>query len=753
MKETKKIASYWIPIFFGILTAIFFYQTILSGKIPVPVDTLVGLYHPWRDVYAQTNPRGVPFKNFLITDPVRQQIPWRKVAMEQWKRGQIPTWNAYSFAGSRLDSNIQAAVYYPLNLIFLLPNFVAGWSFLIIIQPFVAGLGLFLYLRHHKLSTIASIFGSISWAFGGFSIAWLTWGTIVQSAMWLPILLLCLDHLIEPRMSKSEETRWMCVSWMSVFLMMSAGHSQVALYGLTVALLYALRLYRQGKYSRQINKMVLSRLVIVGLVSIVFTLPIWLPQLSTLTQSTRIAQESHPQGWFLPWQNLIQFVAPDFFGNPATMNYWGVWNYGEFIGYIGIIPIIFAISAAFTTTATMFWSFVAIGALFFMLPHPITVVLSTMKIPLLGVLQPTRLMMPVVLALSVLVAYGIDSWRSLSKRIMATVTMMGAVFLLLLLGVLVGSKFLSLSAGSLAISLRNLVVPIGVFTLSVALIVAGRHVSKQKQTYILVVLLLLTVIDIFRFGWKFTPFVDAAYFFPSSKVIEYLQRQPRPFRVASIDDRVLPPNVSDFYNIESVGGYDPLASLRYENFLTASERNKPDLTRPTGFNRIYTAHNISSILFPLFSVQYILSIDAQDKPWLTLAFEEGQTKVYKNLLAFPRVYLAEQIDVVEGSDPQKILAKIFEGMRQSRPAVVEVAVPVLSIPLTSDESVTISSYKPEQIIIKTHTVNPRFVVVLNNYDGLWHATLDGKPISLVRVNYLFIGLVVPAGSHEVQLIH
>jgi len=52
-------------------------------------------------------------------------------------------------------------------------------------------------------------------------------------------------------------------------------------------------------------------------------------------------------GWFIPWQNLIQFLAPDFFGNPATLNYYGIWNYGEFIGYIGIFPLIMAFFALF----------------------------------------------------------------------------------------------------------------------------------------------------------------------------------------------------------------------------------------------------------------------------------------------------------------------------------------------------------------------------------------------------------------------
>ena len=92
-----KRADGFAAFFFVLLVGVFFWQTVFQGKLPVPSDTLVGLYHPWRDLYRDTNPRGVPFKNFLITDPVRQQIPWRKIVIDQWKEGIIPTWNPFNF--------------------------------------------------------------------------------------------------------------------------------------------------------------------------------------------------------------------------------------------------------------------------------------------------------------------------------------------------------------------------------------------------------------------------------------------------------------------------------------------------------------------------------------------------------------------------------------------------------------------------------------------------------------------------------
>ncbi len=64
--NTKNLHTICLLIFI-MFVGIFFQSVIAEKKIPAPTDTLVGLYHPWRDLYAGNYPRGIPFKNFLIT--------------------------------------------------------------------------------------------------------------------------------------------------------------------------------------------------------------------------------------------------------------------------------------------------------------------------------------------------------------------------------------------------------------------------------------------------------------------------------------------------------------------------------------------------------------------------------------------------------------------------------------------------------------------------------------------------------------
>ena len=84
--------------------------------MPIPSDTIIGLYHPFRDLFAKQYPNGVPYKNYLITDPVRQEYPWRYLEVSIENIGQLPLWNPYTFGGSPLLANFQSAVFYPFNI-------------------------------------------------------------------------------------------------------------------------------------------------------------------------------------------------------------------------------------------------------------------------------------------------------------------------------------------------------------------------------------------------------------------------------------------------------------------------------------------------------------------------------------------------------------------------------------------------------------------------------------------------------------
>jgi hypothetical protein len=148
------------------------------------------------------------------------------------------------------------------------------------------------------------------------------------------------------------------------------------------------------------------------------------------------------------------------------------------------------------------------------------------------------------------------------------------------------------------------------------------------------ILVLITVIDLFRFGWKFEPFTNKEYLFPSTSVMSFLQNQKGTFRVMATDSRILPPNFSIMYKLQTLDGYDPLYLQRYGELMAASGRGKPDISTPFGFNRIITPQDPISRTTDLLGVKYVLSLEKINSSKLKLVFTDGFVKVYEKYPGF-----------------------------------------------------------------------------------------------------------------------
>jgi len=223
----------YLALLIVFIVSLFFYPLFFQGKLPIPADTIVGLYHPFRDLYSAEYPNGIPFKNFLITDPVRQQIPWRFISLEIIKEKELPLWNPYAFSGYPLLGNFQSAVFNPLNIFILLLPFWLGWTIIVFLQPILAALFMFYYLAYLRLTKIASFLGGVTFAFSGFMIAWLEWGTLGYVLAFVPLILLSMEHLI-----KQWTRRWAAVFTLSAIIQVFSGHLQVWFYTFILINLY-----------------------------------------------------------------------------------------------------------------------------------------------------------------------------------------------------------------------------------------------------------------------------------------------------------------------------------------------------------------------------------------------------------------------------------------------------------------------------------------------------------------------------------
>ena len=363
---------------------LFFLPNLVGGKIPIPADAILGLYHPWRDVsYEGYNAGKFPVKNPLITDPVLQTYPWRKIVLDNLKQGKLPHWNPYSFSGQPLFANIQSAPFQIFNIFFLLFPFKLAWGLQIILPLILGTFFMSLFLKNLNLSNEAIIFGSLILPFSGFFVAWSEWGTVISSAIWLPLILYTLNQLFK-KISPFIFLLLVLAVNQSIF----SGHIQTSTYVVSASILYVLFLFAKSRKFTSIAICLFG--VALGIAISAIQL---VPTLEFVKLSARSLDQSYSVGrqdWFPPIQNLVQFFVPDFFGNPATYNYWGVWNYGELVSFVGVIAFNFAIFGLLVQRKQIyFFIFLLVLSFFLALENPISKIPYLLNIPFISSMQPS----------------------------------------------------------------------------------------------------------------------------------------------------------------------------------------------------------------------------------------------------------------------------------------------------------------------------------------------------------------------------
>ncbi|MBI2010524.1 MAG: YfhO family protein [Candidatus Chisholmbacteria bacterium] len=717
LSSIKQVSRVWEKLVIGviIITLGVFFAPVFKGKVPLPADALVGLYHPYRDFFAPEYPLGIPYKNFLITDPIRQQFVWKKLAVGELKQGRIPWWNPYTFSGTPLLATMQAGVFYPLNVVFWLPNFITAWTLFIVIQPLLGAIFFYWFLRSHQIHPLASAFGSLSFIFSGFFVVWLEWGNIGHIILWLPLLFLSIDKIVS-----RGKWWWHAVFVMALVSQFFAGHLQISFYVIAITLAYTF--YKVWHLPLESRKRMTKFFIFHFSFFILATAIQWLPTAQFISLSNRDADQQNlltRPDWFLPWQNLAQLVAPDFFGNPSTLNYWGVWNYAEFVGYVGLVPLLFALYAILKPSKGLgfFAALVALGALALALPTPIAKLPFIFNLPLLSQAQPSRLLAIIIFCLSILASLGLDTFikTKTDQRLWISVAAVGVT--ITLLWVISFGFIATPSLDPQSIAQRNLILPSVIFGAALSLIAARQFLPQlsllRKSVVLALLLVIITAFDLYRFATKFTPFSPQEYIYPTTKTLAFLKDDSDIFRLMTTDRRLLPPNVTLAYNLQTIEGYDPLYLKTYAQLITAAEAGKPQAT-PHSFNRIITPGNIDSGVINQLNVKYILALNDIQNENLALVFQEGETRIYENKEVQPR-------------------ARLVEGKGQ----------------------VDIQSYTPNKVVIQTDITSNEAILELADmmYPG-WRSTIDSTTEVTPRSSEEgFRHVTVPQGSHTVTFYY
>ncbi|KKQ96780.1 MAG: hypothetical protein UT23_C0025G0011 [Candidatus Woesebacteria bacterium GW2011_GWA1_39_12] len=754
------------------IALVFFYPVLFQKRIPLPTDALVGAHIPWTETVWEGYPAGVPIKNQEITDAISQFYPWRSLAGEFWRAGKVPLWNFYMFNGTPFLATLHSAVLYPLNFIYLLFRDENAWSILVFLQIVLSGIFTYILLRSFKLRKEASILGGLAFAFSGYMIAWLEFTTGGHAGLWLPLLL-----YFERRLILSKDFRYFFVLPLTFFMIFTAGDFQVPLY---ITLTYFMFGIYEVIFEKDVDIHRFKKLVLIFLaflLGVLLAAPQLLPTIELFSVSVRVGDPYIKQYFYglMDWEKITNFIWPDFFGNIVTRNYWGKYGFHEYLSYVGIIPLVLVFYSLFLkklNTEKFFWLLLLLSLLF-LFPTPLAFLPYKLKVPGLGTSSASRIIFLTDFCLAVLSAYGFDKWLSTKNRLFLKVLVYFMAINLgiglgLLINILIMNKPLDVPfpvLANLKVSLKNMIPQalilsfmtlILLFSFKVEKIVKNKKILKSIIFITSLSIIILTSLDLLRFSLKNTPFGPLRFLYPSTKTIDFLQKQTQPFRIAG----GMPTNLFMQYKFFSGEGYDPIYPFRNSEWYSIVDwGNTTNLSGRYGL-----IHYFTSPLINFANIKYIMDYkkdvwrqinkdgnfyEGVEPPRYKEVYQNSRIYIFENTESLPYIWLTNRYEVIKDS------GKLIDRLNGShKPLLLLESDP--GVLLAKSESIySVSEIRKEYNEISFNVVadgNSLLFLSESFYQG-WKAYVDGQEEKIFRANYIFQSIFIPKGDHKIRFIY
>jgi hypothetical protein len=128
----------------------------------------------------------------------------------------------------------------------------------------------------------------------------------------------------------------------------------------------------------------------------------------------------------------------------------------------------------------------------------------------------------------------------------------------------------------------------------------------------------------------------------------------------------------------------------------------------------------------------------------------GDVKIYKALDVLPRAYAVHRTRVI-ADDEAALQAMAEPTFDPARTAILaggrEIDDPQ---PDPAESAVTVLTYEPEEIVLRTSLSAPGYVVVSDSWYPGWEVAVDGQPAAMERANLAFRAVYVSQGTHTVR---
>jgi hypothetical protein len=474
--------------------------------------------------------------------------------------------------------------------------------------------------------------------------------------------------------------------------------------------------------------------------------------------------------WSMAPRELVTFIVPSWFGLKSPY-YWGSMPFTSSSVYFGVVPLLFAVLAFFGKKDRLFWGLTAVSVFsillsfgshfewFYKIFFDVLPFFSKFR-------TPSLILLLVMLAGIVFAGYGLRfvlslesdaKWRKIFLRGAVVCAALLVIFVVAgealrgLFGSFVKtgepqqynpqqlSQLTKMRFGMLRTDLLLSLLWLGLAFGAVWLKLSG----KIKTTAFLAVIVVITLVDVWRFSGQFfepQPASTVSETLRPNRIVETLRKDTTHFRVFPLG-KLMQDDRWAAWRVPSLGGYHAAKMRSYQDQVDNLFFKGPD-------NRV----PLNIPLLSALNCKYFLA-EGQLPP--NLGFEpvaqdpQAKLLLYRNPGALDRVYFVDSVFVI--SDRAAALRRmqepsfVFGGM-----AVVDRPLPG---PVAYDavREAKITEYKPHVVRISARVTKPTLLVLSDAYYAPgWEALDNGAPTPIYQVNGFVRGVYVASGQHTIE---
>ncbi len=789
-------------IYLGIFALVFialFWRVTLAGGALLPIDFLAN-FPPWGSTGEQAH--SFPH-NELMGDMILQNYSWKTLIKESYRDAEFPLWNPYVMTGMPFLAGGQSGALYPLNALFYLLPVANAYGWFTVLHLFMGAVFMYLYLRVLGVSRPASLLAGFVFSLCGFLTVSYQWPMMVSGAVWLPLLLICVEMVVrrfeEERRVLGGATPWVLLGSFSLGMQALAGHMETTFYVLFTALAYSLfRLALAIRIREVVRRLPIAviALATMAFLGVGLSAAQWLPFAELIGYNVRSGNVTFSDvvSWALPTRQALAFLVPDIFGNPShhsffnlfswrwedflvkdstgqIRNYpfWGIKNYVEGTGYVGVLPIVLAALGLLLVRNryTIFFALYAMLSLTLAFGSPLYAVLFY-GVPGFDQLHsPFRWILPFSVSVAVLSGLGLDAMSRYGNSRVRLVSGLAvalsglAILSALLLSRLTADNSLEAVGRLMSSSLRlSQAFPspealysyqwLNFLKLGLLLLAGGVAVTMARRwpKASMAALIALTVLDLGHFGYGYYTVSDPATLRSHLLFVDALEKDA-PFRVAAYGNRhTMIPNSGMLLGLQDIRGYDTVIPKQYVEFWRLME--EPAGLPYSQINLLTEGKSLDSPILDLMNVKYLLTVEELTRLNYQKVYD-GEIKVYKNLDVIERAFVVFDAKAAGSSDEAlRILSE--PGFDVRRQVVLEGTNLDRLYTASGDTSsrVGVAYYKNNSVGLNISVPKDGFLVLSDAYFPGWRARLeDGKELEVMRANRVFRAVRVPAGEHTV----